>query len=249
MRYWFSRITDREQALWLIRISSTLFYLLAAMQIGVVVLIAFVSANVRGYASLPPDAVFDYLATAVAVVILASLLRSLHSRIAAVTLLTLSIVIAAITFVGSAANSPSGSRFMALMAIWIATRATQATFKLHGRFAKEPPTTDQPTEEPKPQPIPTADFISHPRSGLESAAATDAAMRRRPPKYDREKWAALLKYDDELAIVAGRISPLGQKWLDEFAHAYLTLNDKKYLQKIEEKIFADARAETARSRL
>ena len=55
--------------------------------------------------------------------------------------------------------------------------------------------------------------------------------------------------DDELAIVAGRISPLGERWLDELAHAYLTLNDKKYLRKIEEKIFADAREEAARSRV
>lgn len=60
---------------------------------------------------------------------------------------------------------------------------------------------------------------------------------------------ALLKYDDDLAKAAGRISPLGERGLDELARAYLVLNDKSYLQKIEEKIFAEAQAERAPSRL
>lgn len=60
----------------------------------------------------------------------------------------------------------------------------------------------------------------------------------------------LLKYDDEIAILARRIHDrLGQRWVDELAHAYLTLNDKSYLSRIEEKIHAAARAESARSRL
>ena len=185
MRYWFSRIADREQALSLIGISSGLFYLLAAIRIGVAVLISFGSADVRRYASLPADAAFDYLATAVAVVILATVLRILHSRIAAVALVVLSIFIAATTLVNSAAKTPSGSLFMALMAIAIATRATQATFKLHGRFAKERPAAAQRAEAARAQPNPTTDFVSHPRSGLKSTAATAAATRRTPPKYDR----------------------------------------------------------------
>ena len=105
MRYWFSKIPDREHALWLIRISSNLFYLLAAMQIGFALLISFLSAEFRGYARLPPDAVFNSLATAVAVVILATVLRSHHSRIAAVVLLVLSIVIAATTLASRAGNT------------------------------------------------------------------------------------------------------------------------------------------------
>lgn len=129
----------------------------------------------------------------------------------------------------------------------VAIRAMQATFALHGRLAE--------TAQPIPTPAsstaapPTADFISDPQGGVESMAATQAQMNREPKPYDREKWAALLKYDDELAIVAGRISPLGQRWLDELAHAYLTLNDKQYLPKIEQRIFADALAERSRSRL
>jgi hypothetical protein len=122
----------------------------------------------------------------------------------------------------------------------------QATFALHGRLAE----TAQPIPKPasSTHPKPTADFISHPQDGLESTAATEG-LAQSAKQYDREKWAALLKYDDELARVAGRISPLGQKWLDELAHAYLVLNDKKYLHKIEEKIYAAALAERARSRL
>jgi hypothetical protein len=87
-----------------------------------------------------------------------------------------------------------------------------------------------------------------PKTDWNQRAATEG-LAQSAKQYDREKWAALLKYDDELARVAGRISPLGQKWLDELAHAYLVLNDKKYLHKIEEKIYAAALAERARSRL
>ena len=81
---------------------------------------------------------------------------------------------------------------------------------------------------------------------MESAAAA-AAVKRPGAPYDKQKWAALVKYDDEIAIVANRIRPLRKEWEDELARAYLALNDKSYLARIEEKIRADARTETARS--
>jgi hypothetical protein len=71
---------------------------------------------------------------------------------------------------------------------------TEATFKIHGRFAEK--------HVPPPQ-KPKADFISHPQGGVESTAATAEAADRSPKSYDKEKWAALLKYDDEIAAVAG----------------------------------------------
>lgn len=64
---------------------------------------------------------------------------------------------------------------------------------------------------------------------------------KEPAQYDRDRWEALLKYDDEIATVATKLQPLGQRWLDEFAKAYLSLNDKSYLPNIVQKIIADAR--------
>ena len=61
--------------------------------------------------------------------------------------------------------------------------------------------------------------------------------------YDRQKWNALVKYDDEIALVAEKLQPLGQRWMDEFASSYLALNDKKYLPILAQKIIGNARKE------
>jgi hypothetical protein len=63
--------------------------------------------------------------------------------------------------------------------------------------------------------------------------------------FDREKWNALLEYDDLIAEIARKLRPLGQKWLDEFAASYLAINDKSYLPVIVQKIIAKAKAESA----
>jgi hypothetical protein len=63
--------------------------------------------------------------------------------------------------------------------------------------------------------------------------------------FDREKWNALLEYDDLIAEIARKLRPLGQKWLDEFAASYLAINDKSYLPAIVQKIIAKAKAESA----
>jgi hypothetical protein len=65
--------------------------------------------------------------------------------------------------------------------------------------------------------------------------AHDAAQSS-PPHYDRKKWAALVQYDEEVAAAAAEVRPLGQKWLDELAAAYLTLSDKTHLPSIVFKI-------------
>lgn len=62
-------------------------------------------------------------------------------------------------------------------------------------------------------------------------------------RYDQSKWNALLKYDNDIASIADKIRPFGQKWLDEFASSYLALNDKQYLPEIEHKITAAATRE------
>jgi hypothetical protein len=64
--------------------------------------------------------------------------------------------------------------------------------------------------------------------------------------FDRQKWAALLQYDEEIAASAERLRPLGPKWVDELASAYMALNDKSYLPQIVEKIESRANEENAR---
>jgi hypothetical protein len=61
--------------------------------------------------------------------------------------------------------------------------------------------------------------------------------------YDKTKWNALLKYDDQIALVAEKLKPLGQRWVDEFASSYLALNDKSYLPQLVHKIIAAAKDE------
>jgi hypothetical protein len=40
--------------------------------------------------------------------------------------------------------------------------------------------------------------------------------------YDKNKWNALVKYDEEIALTVDKLTPLGQRWVDEFASSYLT---------------------------
>jgi hypothetical protein len=65
--------------------------------------------------------------------------------------------------------------------------------------------------------------------------------------FDIEKWNALLQYDDELSQAAETIRPLGDKWVDELARAYLILDDKRYLPNILKKISAAAQEEAERA--
>lgn len=75
-----------------------------------------------------------------------------------------------------------------------------------------------------------------------TATATTTTRTTIGPTFDRAKWEALLKYDDDVASVAEKLRPLGPKWLDEFASSYLALNDKQYISSIEQKIVAAASA-------
>jgi len=61
--------------------------------------------------------------------------------------------------------------------------------------------------------------------------------------FDRAKWNALLKGDPQLNLVAYKLRPLGQKWVDKFAASYLTIKDKSHLPTLVSNIIADARKE------
>jgi hypothetical protein len=63
--------------------------------------------------------------------------------------------------------------------------------------------------------------------------------------YDRAKWNALVQYDADIERVAKALTPYGEKYVDQFAAAYLALNDKDYLPKIIEKILESAKQDAA----
>jgi hypothetical protein len=58
--------------------------------------------------------------------------------------------------------------------------------------------------------------------------------------YDKQQWLCLLRNDTDISRLADILAPYGQKYVDEFAAAYLPLNDKKYLPVILRKIVASA---------
>jgi len=76
-----------------------------------------------------------------------------------------------------------------------------------------------------------------------TSGQSDSVSNVTVDSFDRAKWNALLQYDKDIALMAEKLQPLGQKWLDEFASSYLALNDKTYLPEIERKIVAAAKAE------
>jgi hypothetical protein len=83
-------------------------------------------------------------------------------------------------------------------------------------------------------------------AGIRATQATFKLHARKNSKkdYDVKKWEALVKYDEDISLVAQKLAPYGQQWIDEFARAYLALNDKRYIVHIVKKIVAEANKET-----
>jgi hypothetical protein len=67
-----------------------------------------------------------------------------------------------------------------------------------------------------------------------------------PPPYDVAKWNALLQYDADIKRIYDALVPFGRKYVDEFAQAFMALNDKNYLPQIVEQIVATAKSDAAR---
>jgi len=65
--------------------------------------------------------------------------------------------------------------------------------------------------------------------------------------YDRQKWRALVSSDADISRLAKALQPYGQKYVDEFAAAYLALNDKDYLPMILRQIIASARRDAGQN--
>ncbi len=240
MRGAFPKIKSREEALSAIKTTAITFLTLAVLQVALSVVVISVQSP---HAPISADTLIDALVTAAIFAVLAIMLHRWNSRIVAAILLLLTVVAQG----WKLAQGPPGAigGLFLMIGLWAGVRALQATVKLQSSFVQRVA-----PERHAAEPLnPNADFISHPSGGLESTAASAASTSHSHKPYDREKWAALLKYDEDIARVAARIRPLGEQWLDELARAYLALNDKQYLGRIEEKIIADAMAWAARARL
>lgn len=110
---------------------------------------------------------------------------------------------------------------------------------VHGAVHKEPRIDRTKSRRGALVPVPAVDTAHRLKSTSVSRVTTD----RKRDDFDRMEWEALLKYDQELAQVAAKLSGLGDKWVDELARSYLTRNDKAYLPNIITQIIADARKE------
>jgi hypothetical protein len=114
----------------------------------------------------------------------------------------------------------------------------------HGRYLdREPPTIRPPMRE-----------LNPPRAALEdlhrllTEDSTIEHNRNEPTNrysYDRAKWNALVEYDPDIARIARALKPYGEKYIDQFASAYLAINDKSYLAVIAQKIVANVKQDAA----
>lgn len=117
----FAPFASREEAMKGVKEYSAAFYVVAAIQ-GLV-----------GY-FVAPTLIYD----AVILAVLATALRLLQSRVAAILLLAMSTLILGATLMSLlGVEGMGGSNIvLALIIFWAGVKATEATFKLHGRFAK-----------------------------------------------------------------------------------------------------------------
>jgi hypothetical protein len=98
---------------------------------------------------------------------------------------------------------------------------------------------DQSRPHVEPAPVPEATRAVVPpirddgaRAGRENATGPDS--------YDEQEWRALLSSDSDISRLANALEPYGRKYVDQFATAYLALNDKNYLPMILRMIIASA---------
>ena len=117
----FPKIESREDALKVTKDSAGGFFVAAAIQGGIGVFI------------MP-----SFLIDAAILAMLAAILRTWSSRVAAVLLLLMSAAIAVITLLSKFGFMEKGGSniFLALLMLFAAIRAVQSTFLLHGKYAE-----------------------------------------------------------------------------------------------------------------
>ena len=116
----FSKLESREDALKVTKGSAGGFFVVAAIQGSIGIFLA-------------PSLLID----AAVLAILAAVLRAWESRVAAVLLLLMALVMVVTTTLTKLGIAQAGGSniFLALIVLWVAIRAVQATFLLNGRFA------------------------------------------------------------------------------------------------------------------
>jgi uncharacterized protein YecT (DUF1311 family) len=227
---WFWKITNKDEARRLVKTTSATFFALSALQAAVSIILMVNTGDQIAY-SLSGEALVELLLTSILFAFFAFALWYWSSRFVALTLLILSISVVVTglsTRLGTTHGHPN--IFFALIAVWAGVRATEATFKLRGRFAEAGNPRESETAPPR-----NEDQTSR------SARANPSSQK----PFDAERWNALLKYDLDIAKVADQLRPFGEKWVDVFAREYLILNDKQYLPQIIPKIIEDAKLERA----
>ncbi len=120
----FSAIANRDDALKVVKDSSSAFFFLAAIEAALGLFIPRATST-------------DLLLDALAYLVLGAILRKWHSRIAAVILLLAAIGSGAVTLLNNVGitSAPGTNVGLAIAVLVVAARAVEATFKLHGRFA------------------------------------------------------------------------------------------------------------------
>jgi predicted ferric reductase len=126
----FSKIETRDDALKAVKDTSMGFFVIAALQAALSFLVGF-----------------SVLIDAALYVIGGFFVRRFHSRVAAVALLLLALAGAGVTVANKLGENLGGGNniFLALIVLWAAVRAVEATFKLHGRFSEKAITVEPPS--------------------------------------------------------------------------------------------------------
>jgi hypothetical protein len=90
---------------------------------------------------------------------------------------------------------------------------------------------------------PSYDLIAYPAASTQTATPIAALPKREGKEraYDGKKWAALVEIDQDIAEAAAKVRAVGDRYVDQLAETYLTLNDKSYLSSVVDKVLERAR--------
>jgi hypothetical protein len=110
---------------------------------------------------------------------------------------------------------------------------------------KWPATSDASlSRQPAPQREPAPPRALAPSQAAQEREVVDRESAIGPSSYDQERWRLLLRNDADISRLVTALAPYGQKYVDEFAAAYLALNDKDHLPMILRQIIASARRDS-----
>jgi len=81
----------------------------------------------------------------------------------------------------------------------------------------------------------------------EAPSAIDKDGSSPSTSFDVEKWRNVINHDKAIGAIAENLRPLGDKWVNEFARSYLSLNDKKQTWRVVQRVIEEARQERKRA--